>query len=394
MLNALVGEEKVFVEAEKAPGGVVLSLRDVRLRRKLAQSAGRHNATLDITELRALGFPEQFFSDLERGRPVQFKMNYSAFADLVGGSGRLDGLGAGFIKRGGGMFFPSSSASRRSAASRDREPAGEEAGPRRVIRRGSNGGGGSYGRHRVIPVDLCIYRAGRKVAGLHRGRILEDDYGEMCARSKEESEDPAAAAVVMARVAEGGTYRPGRNMIFQPIKQIHGDVWLGRSTGAGFDGLDGLGQEDWACEVCEGEVLPHGDARRGIQRGRCLQCGRTQSVDVTAAPATDPPVYSHDPFAPEDLDGLGQGDPPAEVQQVVAAMIANAKSGGFDEDRVYWGEEDGRWSVGDNYEQHSLWLVYTDGVWSYHDRFRDPEEWPMPGGFREAMGNAQIFFTG
>ncbi len=156
MFGALVGEEKVFVEAEKAPGGVVLSLRDVRLRRKLLERAGRHNATMGITELRALGFPDQFFADLQRGRPVQFKMNYSAFADLVGGRSRLDGLS----------------------------------------------------------------------------------------------------------------------------------------------------QTDWACEDCEGEVIPQGALQRGgTQQGRCLQCGRVQAINVEAA-ETDPPVFSHDPFAPEDLDGV------------------------------------------------------------------------------------------
>lgn len=155
MLGALVGEEKVYVEAEKTPTGVVLSLRDVRLRRKLTQQVGKHNAKMGTTELRALGFPDQFFKDLERGRPVQFKMYYSAFSKLVGGSARLDGLS-------------------------------------------------------------------------------------------------------------------------QP--------------------------EDWECEVCEGEVLPRGEPRRGIQRGRCLQCGRGQEIDIVeSARDTDPPVYPHDPFM-EDIE--------------------------------------------------------------------------------------------
>jgi hypothetical protein len=99
------------------------------------------------------------------------------------------------------------------------------------------------------------------------------------------------------------------------------------------------------------------------------------------------------------LEGLGESMPD-EVRQVAEAMAANAVAGEFDADRAYASfTEAGKygpaqWTIGDNYEQHSLWLVYTDGVWSYRDQYRDPEEWPMRGGFKEAMANAQIFFTG
>lgn len=91
---------------------------------------------------------------------------------------------------------------------------------------------------------------------------------------------------------------------------------------------------------------------------------------------------------------------PDEVRRVAEAMVKNAESGGFDEDRVFWGFDAAneyhpdQWFIGDNYEQETLWMHYRDGEWWYFDALRHPSDWPMKGGFREAMANAQIFFTG
>ena len=92
--------DKVWVEAERSRDGrdAILTLADVSLRRKMAQeNNGRHNATLQMSRLESLGFPMQLVADLERGRPVRFRMNTSAFSDLVhpasGGPSALSGLG-------------------------------------------------------------------------------------------------------------------------------------------------------------------------------------------------------------------------------------------------------------------------------------------------------------
>jgi hypothetical protein len=88
---------------------------------------------------------------------------------------------------------------------------------------------------------------------------------------------------------------------------------------------------------------------------------------------------------------------PAEVARVFKALKANAKKAG-DADRAYMSSpaiavHDGEWSLGDNYERSPNYMIYRDGKWftramhSGHDK-------PMRGGSREAMANAEIFFTG
>ena len=84
---------------------------------------------------------------------------------------------------------------------------------------------------------------------------------------------------------------------------------------------------------------------------------------------------------------------PAEVARVFKALKANAKEAG-DSDRAYMSFEYGAWVLGDNYERSPNFLVYDEhGKWftramhSGHDK-------PMRGGSREAMANAEIFFTG
>ncbi len=283
---------KVWVEAEMVGGGrnAILSLVDIRKRRKAVQAFGDHNATVPVTELARMGFPPQFLRDLEDGRPVRFKMFQHAFEGMIGGGGRfngLDGLDGDLIH-------------------------------------------GKFG-HRplhVIAGEIALawkkpyFGAVPYLQALLKLDDIDDEFGAENART-----------MVAYFLANAQTWRgPKAREIKAELKKLY------RSGGhGGYSGLDGLG----------------------------------------ANPAM-----------------------PDEVRQVTEAMVANAIEGEFDADRVYSGFDEAtkygpaHWSIGDNYEQHSLWMVYTDGVWSYHDRFRDPEEWPMPGGFKEAMGNAQIFFTG
>lgn len=81
-LEARVGEEKVWVEAEQAQdGSTVLTLADVRARRDLAQRLGKHNAKVRIEQLK--NFPPNLVDELNRGYPVRFKMFQSAFEKLL-----------------------------------------------------------------------------------------------------------------------------------------------------------------------------------------------------------------------------------------------------------------------------------------------------------------------
>jgi len=94
----MMNTDKVWVEAERERSGdgsrAILSLKDVWRRRQIAQeNNGVHSAKLPMSRLGQLGFPEQLLVDLERGRPVRFRMNESAFRTLVHQSGSgLNGL--------------------------------------------------------------------------------------------------------------------------------------------------------------------------------------------------------------------------------------------------------------------------------------------------------------
>ena len=88
---------------------------------------------------------------------------------------------------------------------------------------------------------------------------------------------------------------------------------------------------------------------------------------------------------------------PKEVKQVVNAMQDNATKAGQLEDSVYVASsmEQGEktWVIGDNYERVSLNLVYKNGVWYYRDSYGELDK-PMKNGFKEALANAQVFYTG
>lgn len=86
---------KVLVEAKSAGNGdgIVLSLADVRKRRALLQRHGRH--IVFTSPHRLSNFPTQFMADLQKGRPVRFKMHEDVFESMLGGAGGsgLSGLG-------------------------------------------------------------------------------------------------------------------------------------------------------------------------------------------------------------------------------------------------------------------------------------------------------------
>ena len=100
---------------------------------------------------------------------------------------------------------------------------------------------------------------------------------------------------------------------------------------------------------------------------------------------------------------------PAPVLEVHNAMLANARERfGDDTDDlrpVYTRPEDsfnretynyeptGNWIVGCNFEGWGPSMIFKEGVWFYRSR-RTGEDKPMKGGHEEALGNAQIFFTG
>jgi hypothetical protein len=84
---------------------------------------------------------------------------------------------------------------------------------------------------------------------------------------------------------------------------------------------------------------------------------------------------------------------PRQVKQVAKASIQNAKEAG-DDDRVHISNhEEGRWVIGDNYEQMAN-LVYYEGKdeWYYMPNWGS--EKLIQGGLREALANASIMWTG
>ena len=101
-------------------------------------------------------------------------------------------------------------------------------------------------------------------------------------------------------------------------------------------------------------------------------------------------------------------DAPAPVLEVHNAMLANAREN-WDADfaltAVYTRPEDsynhetneyeptGNWIVGCNFEGWGPSMIFKEGVWFYRSS-RTGEDKPMKGGHEEALGNAQIFFTG
>jgi len=77
--------DKVWVEAEQDEygGGVVLTLVDVGLRRRVYQQHGSHNVHTALHALK--NFPPQFAQKLQQGYPVRFKMFQHAFEAMLTG---------------------------------------------------------------------------------------------------------------------------------------------------------------------------------------------------------------------------------------------------------------------------------------------------------------------
>ena len=99
---------------------------------------------------------------------------------------------------------------------------------------------------------------------------------------------------------------------------------------------------------------------------------------------------------------------PAPVLEVHNAMLANARENwddDFADTAVYTRPEDsynretynyeptGNWIVGCNFEGWGPCMIFKEGVWFYRSS-RTGEDKPMAAGHEEALGNAQIFFTG
>ena len=242
----MVAPEKVWVEAESAPGGAVLSLRDVRQRRALQEEFGRHNVTLPTNELQHMGFPPRFLDDLEQGRPVQFKMKHSAYVGLLGGTGRLNGLGElGADASGGGpSFMPNIFGGGVRAGE---EPTSGVA-KRKYPTKGAIRQTGSGGYTRMGPETYCVYKLEKEVGGLHRGRVMRYKGGEMCETSESEADDQGAYERLLAQVGNRRLTATKKRSVLAPIQELKNGIWVGRHTGAnleGLEGLDGYNQPDY-----------------------------------------------------------------------------------------------------------------------------------------------------
>jgi len=93
---------------------------------------------------------------------------------------------------------------------------------------------------------------------------------------------------------------------------------------------------------------------------------------------------------------------PDQVREVCRVMKANAEEARELEDSVYvsyhkpetWNTLGcAEWCVGDNYERGSFSMIFRDGKWFYRDKWTG-EDKEMVGGFKEAVGNASIWYTG
>jgi len=88
---------------------------------------------------------------------------------------------------------------------------------------------------------------------------------------------------------------------------------------------------------------------------------------------------------------------PEEVVEVAETLLANAKEAGFSEtfQPVYVSQHGPKeWHVGSNFEDSALWLHYIDGTWYYWNPYEEEPLKPMRGGFKEALANARIWWTG
>lgn len=79
-----MSDGKISVEAEQSGNKVILTVKDMKLRRRINDKLGRHTATLSYAKLRKMGFPAGSIKDLEDGRPVRFRMNPEGYMALLG----------------------------------------------------------------------------------------------------------------------------------------------------------------------------------------------------------------------------------------------------------------------------------------------------------------------
>ena len=76
---------KIRVEAEQSgPSKATLTVKDMRLRRRINDMYGEHHAVVTFAKLRRIGFPEGSMQDLEAGRPVRFRMLPEGYLELMG----------------------------------------------------------------------------------------------------------------------------------------------------------------------------------------------------------------------------------------------------------------------------------------------------------------------
>lgn len=72
------------VEAEQdGPNHAVLTVKNVSLRRGLLKKYGKHNVRLTRAKLKKMGFPPGSIEDLDKGRPVRFKMKTAGYLALL-----------------------------------------------------------------------------------------------------------------------------------------------------------------------------------------------------------------------------------------------------------------------------------------------------------------------
>ncbi|MDP6232065.1 MAG: hypothetical protein QF913_07845 [Nitrospinaceae bacterium] len=89
---------------------------------------------------------------------------------------------------------------------------------------------------------------------------------------------------------------------------------------------------------------------------------------------------------------------PKEVLKVHNLLVKNATEAfgdkKFGKDAVFTrADEDGSWIVGPNFENYGNSMIYKPEGWFYRESWSGADK-AMRGGYEEAKGNAQCFFTG
>jgi len=86
-------------------------------------------------------------------------------------------------------------------------------------------------------------------------------------------------------------------------------------------------------------------------------------------------------------------DAPAQVRQVLKAAQDSAERGGARKDSAYLSrDDDGSYSISDNYERSSLILEYRNGQWTIRRMYSEAA--PKRIDFEDALGNARLMFHG